>query len=146
MSVWTLSWQAGTGGEEVGRELAERVGVPLVDRELIDALAEELGLDAERACQLERGVPGRLEEAGISLACLFNPMASAQLRLAAQTRAVTEKAIRQAARHACVVLGRAGFAVLADHPGACHLRLLAPFEWRAKRYAAESLTPIEAAR
>jgi cytidylate kinase len=45
-----------------------------------------------------------------------------------------------------VVLGRAGFAVLAEHTGACHLRLIAPFEWRARRHAAETLTPIEAAR
>jgi cytidylate kinase len=33
-------------------------------------------------------------------------------------------------------MGRGGFALLRDHPGACHVRLAAPPAWRAARLAA----------
>src|SRR5262249_43378735 len=36
----------------------------------------------------------------------------------------------EAAREPCVIAVPAAFAALADHPGAVHARLRAPFDWR----------------
>lgn len=70
----------------------------------------------------------------------------AELRAQPTLRAVTERVMREAAREQCVILGRGGFIILADHPGAVHIRLHAPLEWRVARHAREECISREKAR
>lgn len=149
MSVWTVSWQEGTGGEGFALRLAEVAGVPLVDQQAIEAIAQALRMGPEDAAGVERHLPGPLLTWGISLAATIGLSAEAAsaLRLLPTLREVTEHVIREAARQPCVVLGRGSFAILADHPGAYHLRLRAPFRTRVHRYAdAHCLSHAEAER
>jgi len=76
----------------------------------------------------------------------FNVEVVAELARQPSLRAVTEQVIREASRRRCVVLGRGGFVVLADHPGAIHIRLHAPLDWRATRCAREQCISRERAR
>jgi cytidylate kinase len=137
VAVWTISWQEGSGGEEVARLLAERAGVPLVDREVIEAIARTFDTGLREASEIERHLPGALTRMGLSAAAIpgGSALAVAELRKPETLRDVVELVFRQAARWPCVLLGRGGFAILAGHPGAYHVRIRAPFEWRSERYA-----------
>ena len=44
-NVITISRQFGSGGRTVGRRLAERLGVPFYDKELVNQVADETGFD-----------------------------------------------------------------------------------------------------
>lgn len=139
MRVWTVSWQEGTGGEAFAQRLAAAAGVPLVDQQAIEMIASALKMRAEDVPGLERHLPGPLNRWAISLAATVNADAVSALQLVPTLRAVTEHVVRAAARSSSVLVGRGGFAILADHPGAYHLRLRAPLAWRVERYAAERL-------
>ena len=41
--IITISRQFGSGGETIGRELAERLGIPCYNKELIEKIAEQTG-------------------------------------------------------------------------------------------------------
>ena len=44
-NIITISRQFGSGGRTVGRMLAERLGVPFYDKELVKQVADETGFD-----------------------------------------------------------------------------------------------------
>jgi len=79
------------------------------------------------------------------LATAGMPAARADLIRAECAHAAAESVLREAAKQSCVIMGRGGFALLADHPGACHVRLAAPAGWRAARLAAGECLPAERA-
>ncbi len=43
--IITISREFGSGGRTIGKQLAEKLGVPCYDKELIEKLAEQTGLD-----------------------------------------------------------------------------------------------------
>jgi len=123
MNIITISREYGAGGGEVARRLAEALGWELLDRELLHRAAEIEHLpDAE----LER-----LDEKALSMAdhLWLRPPHRAYLH-------GLQAAVAQAARRGKVVLvGRGARHLLGETPGAFHLRLVAPREWRARRMA-----------
>lgn len=137
MAVWTVSWQEGSGGDAIARQLAERAEVPLVDREAVTAVARRFGWTTEQASDYERHLPGPLNRLGLSLGMgmwASGAMVEELDRPKTLAEAV-ELVYQQAARWPCVLLGRAGFAILADHPGCVHVRIRAPLMWRIERVA-----------
>ena len=42
-NIITISREFGSGGRLIGRRLAEKLGVPYYDKELLDRIAEESG-------------------------------------------------------------------------------------------------------
>jgi cytidylate kinase len=148
MTVITLSWQLGIAGEQIGELLGERLGLPVVNRQIVAAIMRALHLRAPAAEATERLVPGWQIEMSAGLSEWFGV---AELRTALgqaeQAHRTTERLLHEAARQPCVLVGRGGFAALADHPGARHVRLSAPRAWRIDRVAAEHVVSHgEAAR
>ena len=45
--VITISRQFGSGGRTIGKAVAERLGIPYYDKELVDAVAKESGFSHE---------------------------------------------------------------------------------------------------
>ncbi len=138
--VWTISAQAGTGGEDVAARLAVAAGVPLLDRKTLALFAHELNPLVEDGEELERRVGGPLNLAALSLAMTtgsFDAFQELQLRntLPDLGRAV----LGDAARRPCVIFAAAAFAALPEHPSAIHVRLRAPFDWRIVNYRREHL-------
>jgi cytidylate kinase len=123
MSVITVSREYGAGGAEVARLLAEALGWEVLDRELLhQAAAVEHVPDAD----LER-----LDEKALSLADRFRLHPPHQKYL----HGLTEAARAAAARGNVVLVGRGTRQLLGDLPGAFHLRLVAPRDWRVRRMA-----------
>lgn len=76
-------------------------------------------------------------------------VASPDLRLvqseAPSERELTESMISEAARSPVVIADWSAFAVLADHPAACHVRVSAPLKWRVTLHARENCVSAEVA-
>src|SRR5260221_8949076 len=66
--VWTISAQAGSGGDDVAARLAVAAGVPLLDRRTLALFAHELNPLVEDGEELERRVGGSLNLAALSVA------------------------------------------------------------------------------
>ncbi|MGW3350763.1 cytidylate kinase-like family protein [Nonomuraea rubra] len=144
MRVVTISATYGTAGSQIGPAVAERLGVPFVDRAIPSAVAEELGCTLEEALahddRAEHGL-ARLFSGAVRLPTvtfggvdMYVPgaMPLAPEEFVRRTeRMLTEMARNQGG----VFLGRAGAVVLADHPGALHVRLDAPLRRRVKQTA-----------
>lgn len=130
MPVVTLSASFGAGGGVVGPAVAERLGVPFVDRAIPAAVASDLGVSVEDALSRDEQVEGWLSRMLASAAPLSSDYMvgyeAPRMALLPDSEFVvcTRSAIRKAvAGRGGVILGRAGAIVLADHPRALHVRL-----------------------
>lgn len=146
MVIVTISWQIGIEGERIGALVARQLAVPVVDDEIVEAVMTALRTGRSDAADMERFVPTWGAMLAVSLlATAGMPAARADLVRAECAHEAVESVLREAARHSCVIMGRGGFAVLADHPGACHVRLSAPAAWRTARLAARECIPHDRA-
>lgn len=144
MRVVTISATYGTAGSVIGPAVAERLGVPFVDRAIPSAVAEELGCTLEEALahddRAEHGL-GRLLSGAMRLPTVtfggVDMYVPGAMPLAPEEFVRrTERMITQTARQqGGVFLGRAGAVVLAEHPAALHVRLDAPQKRRIQQTA-----------
>lgn len=119
----TISREACSGGAEVAREVGQRLNWPVLDRELIHSLAEQLGLEPRLLKLMDET---RIDWFSETLLSLFNSrllfqdsfvsMLSRSMALAAFDRPV-------------VIVGRAGNLVLSPRRG-LRVRIVAPRELR----------------
>jgi hypothetical protein len=144
MDVVTLSAAYGTAGGLIGPRVAERLGVPFIDRAIPVRVANDLGVSLEHAMSRDDQVKSWLQRLLSSAA----PMSSdymigydaPRVALLPDTEfvACTESAIRATVKQrGGVILGRAAALVLREHPTALHVRLDAHPERRVKQAAAE---------
>ncbi|GII01237.1 cytidylate kinase-like family protein [Planobispora takensis] len=145
MRVVTISATYGTAGSVIGPAVADRLGVPFVDRAIPGAVAGELGCTLEEALahddRSEHGLGWllsgavRLPTATFGGVDVYLPgsMPPPPEDFVSHTEAVIRKI---AAEQGGVILGRAGALVLAAHPGALHVRLDAPQRRRILQTAA----------
>jgi cytidylate kinase len=156
MRVVTISAAYGTAGSQIGPAVAERLGVPFVDRAIPSAVAQKLGCTLEEALahddRAEHGL-GRLLSGAIRLPTVtfggVDMYVPGALPLPAEEFVRgTERLMKDmAATQGGVFLGRGGAMVLADLPGALHVRLDAPLKRRIRQTATlGELTEREARR
>ena len=123
----TISASYGAGGSELGPRVAQRLGVPFIDRAIPVGVADELGVSVEEAEAVEQNTPSRLWQtfAGMSPlgglplpASIDHPVTDRELIEA------TEAQLRRVADEgSAVILGHAAAAVLADRTDVLHVRL-----------------------
>ena len=65
-TVITISRQFGSGGRTIGRELANRLGIPFYDQELVDQIALESGFNSLILHQQCIKLPGSLHHHVVS--------------------------------------------------------------------------------
>jgi cytidylate kinase len=140
VTVWTISWEEGSRGETVARLLAERAGVPLVDSHAVAAAARSERGDERLA---ERRLAPWLADLAQSVAPMVGGVGDRGAP--PSVREMAECVVLEAARSPCVVADRAAFAILADHPDACHVRIRAPLDWRIRTYARDNCLSREVA-
>lgn len=131
--IITISREFGSGGRTVGRMIADRLGIPFYDKELVDHIAVESGFAPKFIEEhgehspgsslfsyafAPQGVPGVMN--GLSTAdFLWNIQCSVILQLAEQGP--------------CVIVGRNADYILKDRPDALHLFVYADIAYRADR-------------
>lgn len=130
MPVITISRQLGSEGSRIATEVAASLGYEFVDKQTTDAIFRQYGLT--RFDELYNSVPSFLD--------ILN---ADNLLLVAMANEIIE-AVAQ--RNNVVILGRAGFAVLAGLADVLHVRIEAPFSNRVKWVMErEGLTDLAAA-
>ena len=116
MPVITLSREMGSRGDDVAMAVAERLGLRLVGRELINRAARAAGAPEVALAEIDE------------LGLLGVKPSSAVLRL--YTQKVNEVIRELADRGDLLVVGRGGQVILADEPGVLHVRVIAPRSMR----------------
>ena len=131
--IITISREFGSGGRTIGRMVAERLGIPFYDKELVDQIAVESGFAPKFVEEhgehspsgsffsyafAPQGVPGIMN--GLSTAdFLWNIQCNVILQLADQGP--------------CVIVGRNADYILKDRPDALHVYVFADVPYRAER-------------
>ena len=120
--VITISRQFGTGGHEIGAELARRLNVKLLDKQILNEVAKRNRVVEEAMEKIETRNPlwrddftnfyqtymSKAEYDGTEHDQTSHELFDAQA-----------EAIRKiAAKESCVIVGRCGFHIFADHPNA----------------------------
>ena len=105
--VITISRQFGTGGHEIGAELARRLGVKLLDKQILNEVASRMEAVEDAQEQTSRK--------------LFKAQADAIRRIANE--------------ESCIIIGRCGFDIFADHPNALKIFIHSTMDVRKRRIA-----------
>ena len=102
--IITISRQYGSGGRIVGKKLAEALGIPFYDNELITMAAEKTGLSVECFKDAEKTSVGNLF---FSLTSLTPSIDSVGLPLNEKIFLVQSQVIKEVAEEGpCVIVGR----------------------------------------
>lgn len=141
MPVVTLSASYGAGGSIIGPQVARRLGVAFVDRAIPAAVAQELGISADEADQMSQDA-SRWWKYFARISTLSDgyafPVADDQTMTDRELIEQTEAHLNEMAGAGnCVILGHAAAVVLADHPGALHVRLDGSVEGRIQAAMSE---------
>lgn len=126
--VVTLAALSGAGGSVIGPRVAERLGVPFLDRAIPRSVAERAGVPETAVAEADEGPQSRWDRVVDALGRASPPSgASGQVeRLDLEERRLhgeIERFLADASRTGGVVLGRGGAVVLASVPGALHVYL-----------------------
>lgn len=130
MAVITISRLLGSGGTTIARLIADELGFRLLDRNLVDAVAERAGVTSAVAHSLDEQDFGWASGLIYSLLLSFRGQTFTQ----ESYRLLVGRLIRETAqRENVVILGRAGQVVLGFRPGTFHAHVVAPIVDRVTR-------------
>ena len=137
--VITISRQFGTGGHEIGAELARRLGVKLLDKQILNEVAARINAVEEAVEKIEARNPLWRDD---FTNFYRNYMAGAEYNGAEHDQTSHElfkaqaEAIRKiAAEESCVIIGRCGFDIFRDHPNALKIFIHSTLDCRKRRIA-----------
>jgi cytidylate kinase len=133
VTLVTLSASYGAGGSVVGPRLAERLGVPFVDRAIPTDVATRLSVPLGEALHHDEAVEGVFERILTSIAPAMQQYGAGPVRTLAgrEYSSATEQCIHEYAdRGEGVILGRGSQFVLRHDPRVLHVRLDGPREKR----------------
>lgn len=137
--IVTIAREYGSGGLLIARRLAERLGWKVLDRELVERIAQAARVDPSLAASFDERVDPWLHRlskqalwqgafegvSAIDTTEFFDAEAAARM---------TRKLLLQAAEIGnCVIVGRGSQCALAAHPDAFHVFVYAPAAERHKR-------------
>ena len=119
--VITINRQFGTNGRQIANEIAQELGVKLVDRQILSSLAENLNMPEDKLQQMERKKPTFWERVSYfyrnSPAMVSTPSVDLMGLTSSQIYKEQVDIMRSIAEEeSCVVVGRLGFEVFKDHP------------------------------
>lgn len=120
--ILTIAREHGSSGKEIGRRVAQRLGIPFYYKEMTALAAQESGLDREFISGLNRNAPKALYNLYLSTKVV-------RLAVAAQHQIIE----RIAENGSCVIVGRAADYVLQDHPNVIKVFICASREYRIGR-------------
>jgi cytidylate kinase len=121
MAVITISRETATGGRELGRILAKRLDYQYIDKSLFQDIAEDLNISEKTLMSFEE----RRRYEG------YDKSAIAEEEY---KKSLESLLLAKAREDNVVIIGRAAYFFLKDMKNCCHIRLVAPMDWK-KQYA-----------
>ena len=150
--IVTVSASFGAGGSSVGPAVADRLGLPFLDRAIPLAVARTLAVPLDAALEQDERSPSLMERIISSMAAAGTPLGVSPtpgpgvVPNQDSFNVATERVVRDlVSAGGGVVLGRAGAVVLAKHPSALHVRLDGPRDARIERVMSYEHTDRDAA-
>ncbi len=120
--IVTVARQHGSSGKQIGKLVAEKLGIPFYYKEMTALAAQESGLDKEFVSELNANAPDRLRTLYLST------------DVVRQAIVAQDKIIRKIADNgSCVIVGRAADYVLREYENVVRIFVSAPEEYRIKR-------------
>ena len=132
-TIITISRQFGSGGRTVGRLIAEKLGIPFYDKELVEQIALESGFAPKFVEENGEHSPGRsiLSYAFSSTGVpgVMNGLSAADFLWTIQCNTI----LQLADKGPCVIVGRNADYILKDRKDALHIFVHADMDYRADR-------------
>lgn len=120
--IITIAREHGSSGKQIGKIVAQKLGIPFYYKEMTALAAQESGLDREFISDINKNTPEKLYELYLSTNVV-------QQAVTAQYKVIQ----KIAESGSCVIVGRAADHVLRNHDNVLRLFIYAPEEYRAKR-------------
>lgn len=134
--VITIGRQFGSGGRELGKTIASRLGIAYYDKELLHEAARHAGVSKEFFEKSDEKFPSFLSGV-LSFSMGFNPITcysgSTSISDDSVYRSQSDFIHAIAARESCVIVGRTADYILRDHPRCINIFVHAPVEERVRR-------------
>ncbi len=161
MAIISVARQIGSGGDVVAQKLSERLECELVDRRLVEEIASITDTTAEEVEQLDEKGEGRVKfflrrllvpemgQGGFPLAsAAYFPEFGLEFPYISESGSSNEATYLDRGAYLllittlvqdfgeadkAVIVGRASQVILAEHPRAVHIKIVAPFKERCER-------------
>lgn len=130
-NIITISRQFGSGGRTVGRMLAERLGVPFYDKELVKQVADETGFDSSFIEENGEFSPSKsIFSFAMSqgIPCMQNGLSMSDFIFCMQ-----RQVILKLAEQPCVIVGRGADYILRERDDCFNVFIHADMQSRAER-------------
>ena len=131
--IITISRQFGSGGRSIGRAVAERLGIPFYDKELVDQIAVESGFDPGYVAEHGEHAPGKsafsYAFAPQGLPGVMQGLSAADFLWNIQCNVI----LQLADKGPCVIVGRNADYILKDRPDVLNIYIHADMDYRADR-------------
>ena len=125
--IITISREFGSGGRTIGKMVAEKLGIPCYDAEIIQKMADETGFAPDYVKEAGEYSPGSFLSAAFSNR-MFGPT-NEDILWQHQYRVITELA----EKGPCVIVGRCADYILEDKADCLKVFIHADLAFRAKR-------------
>ena len=144
-TIITISREFGSGGRTIGHMIADKLGIPFYDKELVDQIALESGFAPNYVEEHGEHSPGRslfsYAFAPQGVPGVMNGLSTADFLWNVQCNVI----LQLAEKGSCVIVGRNADYILKDHPEALHVYVFADVPYRAERivrlYGGSEKTP-----
>ena len=131
--IITISREFGSGGRTIGRQVAEKLGIPFYDKELVDQIALESGFAPNYVEEHGEHSPGRslfaYAFAPQGVPGVMNGLSTADFLWSVQCNVI----LQLADQGPCVIVGRNADYILKDREDALHVFVFADQPYRAER-------------
>ena len=131
--IITLSREFGSGGSTIGRMVAEQLGIPFYDKELVEQVALESGFAPKFVEEHGEHSPGRsilsYAFAPQGVPGVMNGLSTADFLWNIQCSVI----LQLAGKGPCVIVGRNADYILKDRPDVLHAYIHADMDYRADR-------------
>ena len=132
-NIITISRQFGSGGHTVGKIVADKLGIPFYDKELVDHIALESGFAPKFVEEHGEHSPGRTllsyAFAPQGVPGVMNGLSTADFLWNIQCSAI----LQLAEKGPCVIVGRNSDYILKDRDDCFHAFIYADMDYRAER-------------
>ena len=145
-TIITISRQFGSGGRTMGRLIAEKLGIPFYDKELVEHIALESGFAPKFVEEHGEHSPGRslfsYAFASSGVPGVMHGLSTADFLWSIQCSSI----LQLADQGPCVIVGRNADYILKDRKDAFHVFVHADMDFRADRivrlYGESEKTPV----
>ena len=122
VSIITIAREHGSSGKQIGKLVAQKLGIPFYYKEMVALAAHESELDREFISDIHKNAPDAMRD-------LYLSSQVVQRAIAAQDRIIR----RIADNGLCVIVGRAADYVLREHKNVVRVFVHAPLDYRIRR-------------